>query len=167
MVNIAKKRICADEALASFLALGPSRTLPRLREQYCRDTSVIPPALSTMKRWSRSEEWQARAREHDSMVQGETSKRAIEREADERASVFGSIQDSLLAMLRVLRKSVDEVRLESVADLEALSKIVVALSAHSLEIERGKLPDQALLEKIVQQMSGATANGGGAPPSNE
>ena len=37
-----------------------------------------------MKRWSRSEEWQARAREHDNQVQGETSKRAIEREAEER-----------------------------------------------------------------------------------
>ena len=167
MVDISKKRICADEALAGFLALGPSRTLPRLREKYCRDTGVIPPALSTMKRWSRSEEWQARAREHDSMVQGETSKRTIERDADERASVFGNIQDSLLAMLRVLRKGADRVPVKTVADLEVLSKIIVALSAHGLDIERGKLPDQALLEKIVQQMGGASGNGGAEPPSNE
>jgi hypothetical protein len=139
--------------------------LPRLREQYCRDTSVIPPALSTMKRWSRSEEWQARAREHDSMVQGETSKMAIEREADERANVFGSIQDSLLAMLRMLRESVDQVKIKSIEDMEVLSKIVVALSTHGLDIERGKLPDQALLEKIVQQMSSAAGNGGN--PSDE
>ena len=84
MSGIRKKRICADEAFAAHMALGPSRTLPRLREQYCRDTSVIPPGLSTIKRWSRTDEWTARAREHDLAVQGETSKRAIEREAEQR-----------------------------------------------------------------------------------
>ncbi len=73
MVNISKKRICADEALASFLALGQSRTLPRLRERYCGVTGVIPPALSTLKRWSRSDEWQSRAREYDIAVQGEAN----------------------------------------------------------------------------------------------
>ena len=76
-----RKRICADEALASFLALGQSRNLPSLRERYCNDAGVIPPALSTMKRWSMENEWTARAREYDSAVQGETNKRAIEREA--------------------------------------------------------------------------------------
>ncbi len=74
--------------LASFLALGPSRTLPRLREWYCREAGVIPPALSTLKRWSKADEWQARAREHDIQVQGETSKRAIGREAGERINVY-------------------------------------------------------------------------------
>ncbi len=61
MKNTLRRRICADEALASFLARGQSRTLPRLRERYCRDAGVIPPALSTMKRWSMENEWTARA----------------------------------------------------------------------------------------------------------
>ena len=48
-----------------------------------------------------------------------------------------------------------------------LSGIVVTLSAHGLEIERGKLPDQELMAKIMQQMAGATSNGQGAPPRAE
>ncbi len=82
-----RKRICADEALANFLALGQSRTLPRLRERYCRNAKLIPPALSTLKRWSMADEWQARAREHDLAVQAATSEKAIEREADQRVEV--------------------------------------------------------------------------------
>lgn len=166
MVDISKKRICADEALAAYMALGPSRSLSRLLDQYRAQTGVAPPAISTLKLWSTRDEWQARAREHDGAVQGEASKRTIERQAGERASVFESIQDTLLAVLRVLRKSVDEVKLKSIADLEVLTKIIVALSAHGLEIERGKLPDQGLLEKIVQQMAGASS-GSGAPPTTE
>jgi len=120
-----------------------------------------------LKRWSAKDAWQSRAREHDFQVQGETSKRAIEREADERANVFGSIQDNVLAMLRVLRHRAEKVRIESVADLKGLSGVIVALSAHSLEIQRGKLPDQDLMAKIMQQMAGATSNGQGAPPRDD
>ena len=41
------------------------------------------------------------------------------------------------------------------------------LHGQLMEIQRGKMPDQGLLEKIVQHMSSATSNGHGAPPSNE
>ncbi len=34
-----------------------------------------------------------------------------------------------------------------------------------MEIQRGKMPDQGLLEKLVQQMAGVAGNG--AAPSNE
>ena len=81
MVDNSKKRICADEALASFLALGQSRTLPRLRERYLRNARVIPPALSTMKRWSRSDEWQARARETKRGTKNDLRRRLLHRPA--------------------------------------------------------------------------------------
>ncbi len=104
MVNISKKRICADEAFAAYMALGPSRTLPRLRERYRRDSGVIPPALSTMKRWSTKDEWQARAREHDIQVQGETSRLAIEREAEQRVEVSQVVEDTYRDMLAQVRQ---------------------------------------------------------------
>ncbi len=84
MANISKKRICADEALAAYMAFGPSRSLSRLLKRYRSEAGVVPPASSTLKRWSTRDEWQARAREHDSAVQGETSRLAIEREAEQR-----------------------------------------------------------------------------------
>ena len=104
MSDIRKKRICADEAFAAYMALGPSRTLPRLREQYCHDTSVIPPASSTLKRWSTNDAWQARAREHDLAVQGETSRRAIEHEAEQRVEVSVVVEDAYRDMLECVRR---------------------------------------------------------------
>ena len=41
------------------------------------------------------------------------------------------------------------------------------LHGQLMAIQRGKMPDQGLLEKIVQHMSGATSNGQGAPPSDD
>jgi hypothetical protein len=49
--------------------------------------------MSTLKRWSASDAWQARAREHDLAVQGEASKRAIEREADQRVEISLIVED--------------------------------------------------------------------------
>ncbi len=43
MVNISKKRICADEALAAYMALGPSRSLTQLFKRYRAQTGVVPP----------------------------------------------------------------------------------------------------------------------------
>ncbi len=161
-----RKRICADEALASFLALGQSRTLPRLRERYCAVTGVIPPALSTLKRWSRSDEWQARAREHDSAVQAATSEKAIEREAEQRVEVSLVLEDTYRDVLGRMRE-----HLARMPQIKAPGQIVELVTAAGLlhgqlmAIQRGKMPDQAFLEKIVQQMSGA--GGIGAAPSDE
>jgi len=104
MSDIRKKRVCADEAFAAYMALGSSRTLPRLREQYCRDAGVIPPAMSTLKRWSARDAWQARAREHDIAVQGEANKLAIKREAEQRFEVSLVVEDTLeqVAEMRIV-----------------------------------------------------------------
>ncbi len=161
MANISKKRICADEAFAAYMSLGPSRTLPRLREQYCCDAGVIPPALSTMKRWSTKDEWTARAREHDLAVQGEASKRAIEREAEQRVEVSLVVEDAYRDVLAKVRE-----QLEKMPQIKQPGQIVEMVTAAGLlhgqlmEIQRGKMPDQGLLEKIVQQRAGAAGNGG-------
>ncbi len=94
-----RKRICADQAFAAYMALGPSRSLSRLLEQYRAQTGVVPPAMSTMKRWSTKDAWQARAREHDLAVQAATSEKAIEREADQRVEVSTVVEDAYRDML--------------------------------------------------------------------
>jgi hypothetical protein len=156
-----------QEALSVYLSQGPRRSLRRCREHFLRSSKWQAPSVCTFKVWSTTHKWKRAAKEHDIQVGAHTSEKAIEREASERASVFEGIQDGLLAMLRLLHRSVDKVKLESVADIEVLSRIIVALSAHGLDIERGKLPDQALLEKIVQQMSVANGGASDAPPTND
>ncbi len=158
MVDTSKKRICGDEALASFLALGQSRTLPLLRERYLRNARVIPPALSTMKRWSMENEWQARAREYDSAVQGETNKLAIEREADRRVEVSLVVEDAYRDLLERVRQLLPQTSGEGI--IMELVSAAGLLHGQLMEIQRGKMPDQALLEKIVQQMAGAGGKGG-------
>ncbi len=162
-----RKRICADEALASFLALGQSRTLPRLRERYCAVTGVIPPALSTLKRWSRSDEWQARAREHDHMVQAATSEKAIEREADQRVEGSQVVEDAYRDVLGRMREHLARMpQINTPGQIVELVSAAGLLHGQLMAIQRGKMPDQALLEKIVQQMAGASS-GNGAPPSDD
>ncbi len=151
MVDISKKRICADEALASFLALGPSRTLPRLRERYCCEAEVIPPALSTLKRWSMADEWQDRAKEHDIQVASRASEKAIETQATDRASVFDGIQDAVHALLAKLHDALKRVTIKTVEDLDRLAEVIIKLSAHGLDIQRGKQPDTELVAALVRE----------------
>ncbi len=158
MANISQKRICADEAFAAYAALGPARSLSRLLKQYRAQTGVIPPALSTMKRWSTKDEWTARAREHDLAVQGEANKLAIEREAEQRVEVSMVVEDAYRDMLERVRQLLPEINGDGV-----IMELVTAaglLHGQLMEIQRGKMPDQALLEKIVQQMARAGVNGG-------
>ena len=164
---MAQPRPTHEDALQVYLGMGPSRSLKRCLTHFLRSSKWQAPSDSAIRKWSIKHKWARAAEEHDIQVGARTSEKVIERQSGERASVFEGIQDSLLAMLRVLRKSVDEVKLRNIADLEVLSKIVVALSAHGLDIERGKLPDQALLEKIVQQMAGANGGASSAPPSSD
>ena len=71
----------------SYMTQGPARSLTRLLDQYRSDTGIVPPSISSLKRWSVDHEWQSRAREHDLAVQASTSEKAIEREAEERVEV--------------------------------------------------------------------------------
>ncbi len=156
MSDIRKNRICADEAFAAYMALGPSRSLSQLLESYRAQTDIVPPAISTLKLWSARDAWQARAREHDFAVQGETSRLAIERQAEERVEISMLVEDAYRDILGRMRQ-----QLAKLPQIQTPSQIVELVSAagllHSqlMEINRGKLPDQAFLEKIVQHMSGA------------
>ncbi len=167
MANISKKRIHADEALARFVALGPSRTLPRLRERYCREAGVIPPALSTLKRWSRADEWQDRAKEHDIQVASRTSEKAIEAQASDRASVFDSMQNEVRDLLAKMHQNLKRVTIKTVEDLERLADVAIKLSAHSLDIQRGQQPDPDLVAALVREkmLGNGTIDRAAAPPT--
>jgi len=163
MVDISKKRICADEAFAAYMALGPSRSLSRLLESYRAQTGVIPPAMSTLKRWSAKDKWTARAREHDLAVQAATSEKAIEHEAEQRVEISTVVEDAYRDVLGRMRQLLPEINGDG-----AIMELVTAaglLQGQLMEIQRGKMPDQAFLDKIVQHLSRAGGNGG--DPSDE
>jgi hypothetical protein len=62
-------------ALCDYCAMGPSRSLDTLCERYRTGTDPAPPTrrLTSLKDWSRSGDWQARARQYDSQLQQEAS----------------------------------------------------------------------------------------------
>ncbi len=166
MSDIRKKHIYADEAFAAYMALGPSRSLTRLLDRYRSETVVVPPASSTLKRWSSRDEWQARAREHDSAVQGEASKRAIEREADQRVEVSQVVEDTSRDVLGRMREQIAKLpQIRTPGQIVELVTAAGLLHGQLMAIQRGKMPDQAFLEKIVSHMAGVAGNG--AAPSNE
>ena len=168
MSDIRKKRICADEALAAYMALGPSRSLSRLLKQYRAQTGVVPPASSTLKRWSSRDEWQARARDHDIQVQGEASKRTIERQAEQRVEVSLVLEDTYRDVLGRMREQIANLpQIKTPGQIVELVSAAGLLHGQLMEIQRGKMPDQALLEKLVQQMAAAAASNGGAPTDDE
>jgi hypothetical protein len=160
MANISKKRICADEAFAAYMALGPSRSLSRLLESYRAQTDIVPPSISTLKLWSARDAWQARARDHDIQVQGEASKRTIERQAEQRVEISIVLEDTYRDTLGRMREQIAELpQVKTPSQIVELVSAAGLLHGQLMEIQRGKMPDQGLLEKLVQQMAGAAGNG--------
>ena len=156
-----RKRICADVAFAAYMTLGPARSLTRLLDQYRSDTGIRPPSISSLKRWSVDHEWQSRAREHDLAVQAATSEKAIERQAEQRVEVSTVVEDTYRDVLGRMREHL--ARMPQINTPSMILELVTAaglLHGQLMEIQRGKMPDQAFLEKIVQHMSGAIGNGG-------
>ncbi len=167
MANISKKRICADEAFAAYMALGPSRSLSRLLESYRAQTDIVPPSISTLKLWSTRDAWQSRAREHDLAVQGEASKRTIERQAEQRVEVSQVVEDAYRDTLGRMREQIAKLpQIRTPGQIVELVTAAGLLHGQLMAIQRGKMPDQGLLEKIVQQMSGAAGNSA-APTADE
>ncbi len=160
-----RKRICADVAFAAYMTLGPARSLTRLLDQYRSDTGIVPPSISSLKRWSVDHEWQSRAREYDIAVQGEANKLAIERQAEQRVEISTEVENTYRTALAQVRELLPQVNKPSM-----IMELVTAaglLHGQLMEIQRGKMPDQGLLEKIVQQMAGAASGNGAAPPADE
>ena len=81
----------AQVALQEYLAMGPARSLEKLR-RHCADVdpeNVL--SMSTMKYWSSRYGWVARAVEHDARVaeavQNKTSKRQVKQTVDALSTV--------------------------------------------------------------------------------
>ncbi len=125
-----------------------------------------PPGVDRLKRWSSRAGWSNRAREHDAQVAGRTSEKAIEREAADRASVFDGIQDVLHELLGKLHDGLKRVTIKTVEDLDRLAEIIIKLSAHGLDIQRGKQPDLDLVAALVREkLLGDGSTDQAAPPT--
>ncbi len=162
-----RRRIGPDEALVVYLSMCQGRSLDGLHRRYRTETGVIPPAPATLRRWSTKFGWQDRAREHDAQVAGRASEKAIETQASDRASVFDGIQDAVHELLAKLREKIRGVSIKTVEDLDRLAEVIIKLSAHGLDIQRGKQPDPDLVAALVREKmlgTGAT-NRATAPPT--
>lgn len=62
------KKLSADECLPAYLALGPERSLRKLRQVLLKDEPTRTPADRTIKGWSADRNWQAAAAAHDLKV---------------------------------------------------------------------------------------------------
>ncbi len=96
-------------------------------------------------------EWQARAEEHDIQVASRASEKAIETQASDRASVFELLQDAVRELLTKLHDGLKRVSVKTVEDLDRLAEIIIKLSAHGLDIQRGKQPDPDLVAALVRE----------------
>ena len=61
------RRIDHQQGLADYLAMGPERSLRKIRRWYC-DNTARPPALVTIEKWSSRHGWVRKARDHDARV---------------------------------------------------------------------------------------------------
>lgn len=75
-------RIRHHQGLADYLAMGPDRSLQKLRELY-ETTMVKAPALVTIELWSRKHEWVRQAGEYDAKVAAEVRERTEEAAVEE------------------------------------------------------------------------------------
>jgi hypothetical protein len=62
-------------ALCDYIAMGGARSLDTLAERYRSGADPAPPTrrLTSLKDWSRAQDWQARARAYDDMLALEAS----------------------------------------------------------------------------------------------
>ncbi len=161
-----RRRIGPDEALVVYLSMCQGRSLNGLHRRYRTVTGVIPPSTATLRRWSAKYAWQDRAKEHDAQVAGRTSEKAIEAQASDRASVFECIQDAVRDLLAKLRDGLKRVSIETVDELDRLADILIKLSAHGLDIRRGKQPDLDLVAALVREkLLGDGSTDQAAPPT--
>lgn len=136
-----KRPISRQEALETYLALGPGRSFTRLLNAYRADTSVRVPALATVKKWSQKEGWAERAAEFDAMVAARTSEKSIENAAEHRALTSDALSDAASKMLDkallLVGKLDGEGGEDSVKAIEVLTDQLVALSQHATVLSGG------------------------------
>ena len=158
-----------DEALIEYLALGQSRSLSKLHKHlhFKPKKWSAPPGVERLKKWSAKFGWRIRAEEHDAQVAGRTSEKAIEREAGDRASVFDGIQDAVLDLLAKLHDELKRVTIKTVEDLDRLADVIISLSVHGLDIQRGKQPDPDLVAALVREklLGNGSTDRASAPPT--
>ncbi len=130
--------------------MGQGRSLAKLARQYC-EASVKNGSIGNLQYWSRKYAWAERAKEHDAQVAGRASEKAIEAQATDRASVFDGIQDAVHELLAKLHDALKRVTVKTVEDLDRLAEVIIKLSVHGLDIQRGKQPDPDLVAALVRE----------------
>ena len=143
----------AEEALAIYLAMGPSRSLAKLIRTRAEDGPEKPWSISTLKDWSRLFRWQEKAAAHDAEVAGRVREKAAEAEVDEQVSAIEGLRHGITMLSRALQDAVGgaEVAIHSPQDARAVVSAVVEASRH-LQLLEGEALPQRTVEEIEAEL---------------
>ena len=140
-----KKASRAEEALAVYLAMGPSRSLLKLIRTRAEDGPEKPWSISTLKDWSSLFHWQEKAVAHDAEVAEKVREKAADAEVDEQVSAIEGLRHGITMLSRSLQDAVggSEVAIHSPQDARAVVTAIVEASRHLKLLEGEALPQRS------------------------
>lgn len=131
-------------ALCDYAAMGPGRSLEKLCERYRSDTSTVPTKrLTTLKDWSREDDWQNRVQVYDQALRADEDAaratiRAARRIALEEADweTGNALREATRAILSELPRFIRHTETEITQDGQLVKVITLALRAGPGELAR-------------------------------
>lgn len=126
------RKISHQEGLALYLAMGPDRSLRKLRKALDEDPDVRTPCLNSISDWSKKYAWPVKAAQYDQELADKVVEKAAESAVEKRIRLADALMENALAlnaMLGVRLVSVgdggkDEVQISSGADLKAATDAI-------------------------------------------
>jgi hypothetical protein len=133
-------------ALCDYCAMGSARSLEQLHERYRSGTDPVPTRrLTSLKDWSRSQDWQARARAYDDMLQQEAQEAhtakylaALEAHRLRAAEAGQGVYIVATRLLRRMNEELDQLELTpaTLGVLLRAYQTALDLEAHALGIDQ-------------------------------
>jgi hypothetical protein len=125
--------VTAQQAMCDYLALNNERSLRRLARWYEESRTEFPPSYGTLAAWSRRDNWQRAAAEHDDFVGAALRSRlretAVQQQFDRVTALNNVAQRSLDVAAETLRtasvSTASEVKALVSAAIDALKMIEV------------------------------------------
>lgn len=123
-------------AFQDYCALGPSRSLPKLRAFYL-EQGFKPPHLTTLKKWCKADNWVERAREQDRQAQAAAAARQTEERAEEIWQASEALRKAARKGLEAFERALDDIVKNGAkeGDLKVLGEIVPKFLQVARELE--------------------------------
>lgn len=143
-------RIDHQQGLADYLAMGPERSLRKLRRRYCK-TMARPPALVTIEKWSSRYEWVRKAQEHDARVGSRLVEKAEEvavKDGWDRIQALSDVARAALEKATVALER-DDLNASTPAEVRALCEAAVSALRQAELLQGGATARIAMVDTPV------------------